>query len=137
MLGFSCYEGPLKAYLDKYRDTVKGEKPEKEVKKYVKKEKKEKLPKQLNSIHGSVLPIGHPFPYHVESVAHPMEATYLQHHQIAHVSGPILAPLPLINEYGEPSSILMTPQIRESMALSSSSSSSSSSSQLIVKLWRN
>ena len=132
MLGFSCYEGPLKLYLDKYRDTVKGEKPEKEVKKYVKKEKKEKLPKQLNlnSIHGSVLPIGHPFPYHVESVVHhPMEATYLQHHQIAHMSGPILAPLPLINEYGEPSSILMTPKIRESMAVSSSSSSSSSPSQ--------
>ena len=130
MLGFSSYEGPLKIYLDKYRDTVKGEKPEKEGKKYIKKEKKEKPPKiykqrssdSTNKINnGSQHVQQAPQHYHKDNTIHTLGTTYVQQHQIAH-TGPILAPLPLIDEYGKPSSILMPPQVK--VAWSSPSSSS-------------
>ena len=137
MLGFSSYEEPLKIYLDKYRDTVKGEKPEKEGKKYVKKEKKEKHLKVYKQRSVDV--------ESNDAIQNEENGQQVQHHyQIDHdamhsigttyqtYAGPILAPLPLIDEYGKQSSILQTPQVKESMDAFPSSSSCSSSNSAVA-----
>ena len=56
-LGFASYVSPLQIFLDKYKASVKGEKPEKiEKSKYVKKEKPLKIPKARKYTPSSSLP---------------------------------------------------------------------------------